>query len=62
MHQYCKELEELIVDTLLPIYLEHHRLKGISAPISKINTRLLQAAKSKTKIPRLLQGQNYGRK
>lgn len=60
MQNYVEELEKLIADTLLPTYLEHYRLLGRPSPVLHINKRLLEAAKHKPKIAKLLQKDKYG--
>lgn len=61
MHEYVKELEELIANVLLPVYIEHYRLLGRPNPTKDINQNLLQIMRKKRKIPVLLQKQAYGR-
>jgi protoheme ferro-lyase len=59
MEEYCKELENLIIDTLLPAYLEHYRLLGRPSPLGEINTKLLSAMRKKKKIAALLRANSY---
>jgi protoheme ferro-lyase len=59
MDKYVKELEDLISETLLPVYLEHYRLLGKPSPISGINSRLLEAMRAKPKVPYLLRKEKY---
>lgn len=61
MQEYCKELETLIIDTLLPAYLEHARLTGRKDALKNINSNLLDAMRKKRKVPYLLQKQSYDR-
>lgn len=61
MQEYVQELERLIIDTLLPAYIEHARLSGKKDPLKGINADLLYAMKKKRKIPVLLQKDGYGR-
>lgn len=60
MQQYCEELERLIVDVLLPVYVEHARLTGKKDALKDINSDLIAAMKRKRQVPYLLQKQNYG--
>jgi hypothetical protein len=61
MEEYVKELEKLIIDVLLPVYVEHARLTGRKDALKDINSDLLAAMKKRRKIPVLLQRQAYGR-
>jgi hypothetical protein len=61
MEEYVKELEKLIIDVLLPVYVEHARLTGRKDALKDINSDLLAAMKKRRKVPFLLQRQNYGR-
>lgn len=61
MNDYCKQLEDLINDTLLPTYIEHYRLLGKENTIVELNSKITYIMKSKRKIPYLLQRQKYGR-
>lgn len=61
MHEYIRELEELIADVLVPVYVEHYRLLGRPNPINEINSKLLHAMSTRKKIPVLLQRQSYGK-
>lgn len=61
MQEYIKELEDLIVNTLLPVYLEHYRLMGRPSPSKEINSKLLDAMRRKKQVAYLLQKKNYGR-
>lgn len=54
MHSYTKELELLILDTLLPVYIKYQKTKGDSDPLKHIHPELLSQIKSKAKLPALL--------
>ena len=60
MEQYCKELERLIIDVLLPVYVEHARLLGRKDALKEINQDLIMAMKKRRQLPILLQRQKYG--
>lgn len=62
MQQYCEELERLIVDVLLPVYVEHARLTGKTDALKHINSDLIAAMKRKRQVPYLLQKQKYDRR
>ena len=51
---YTLELENLILDTLLPIYEKYQVANGVVNPLSGINPKLLKQVKAKKKLPRLL--------
>lgn len=53
-HSYVQELEELILETLLPIYDKYYFLKGIPTPTKDINPDLLARIVKKDKLPALL--------
>lgn len=53
-HSYTRELEALILDTLLPIYEKYQKSKGVLTPLRDINPDLLRQVKSKKKLPALL--------
>lgn len=59
MHEYVKELEDLIANTLLPAYIEHYRLLGRPNPTKDINKKILQAMRTKKKVAVLLQKTKY---
>lgn len=61
MREYEKELEDLISNVLLPVYIEHYRLLGRPSPKNEINQTLLDAMHKKRQIPFLLKKQSYGR-
>lgn len=60
MQEYTRQLEALIIDVLLPVYLEHARRIGDTEAYRKINSELLAAMKAKKKIPRILMKDSYG--
>ncbi len=60
MQEYCAELESLIIDVLLPVYLEHARLTGKKDALKNINADLLAAVRKKRKVPAILQKASYG--
>lgn len=60
MEQYTKELERLIIEILLPVYVEHARLTGRKDALKEINQDLISAMKRRRQIPVLLQRQKYG--
>lgn len=51
---YVRELENLIMDTLLPSYIEFCRSKGIDPKSHLILRRLLGAKKLRKEVPILL--------
>jgi len=51
---YTQELENLILNTLLPIYEKYQIANGVINPLIGINPKLLNQVKSKKKLPRLL--------
>lgn len=53
-HSYVKELELLILETLLPVYEKHQVAKGVLDPLKGIHSNLLAQIKSKKKLPALL--------
>lgn len=54
MATYVEELEELIIETLLPSYEKYWRAKGIPNPLQGINTELLKKMKIAKRLPALL--------
>lgn len=52
--QYINELEALIIDRLLPVYIEHQKSINASDPYAGINKRLIQDIKSHKKVAALL--------
>ena len=55
-HTYVKELELLILETLLPTYEKYQKSIGINNPLTDINPDLLKQIKSKKKLPALGKG------
>jgi hypothetical protein len=53
-HSYVKELETLILETLLPVYTNYQVRMGISDRYSGINPQLLKLIKEKKRLPALL--------
>lgn len=53
-HSYTKELENLILDVLLPIFEKYQKSKGVLTPLKDINQNLLKQIKEKKKLPSLL--------
>lgn len=53
-HSYVKELELLVLDTLLPAYEKLQRDKGVKNPLKEINPHLLAQIRSKKQLPALL--------
>lgn len=53
-HNYEKELELLVLETLLPAYETLQRSKGIQNPLKEINPELLAQIKAKKRLPALL--------
>ena len=53
-HSYTKELENLILDVLLPIFEKYQKSKGVLNPLKDINPGLLSQLRVKKKLPRLL--------
>jgi hypothetical protein len=51
---YVKELETLIVDTLLPVYANYQTRMGIKDRYDGINPELLKLIKAKKQLPALL--------
>jgi len=51
-HSYVTELEALILDTLMPVYIRYYQDKKLSLP--PINKELLTRVKQKPNIPALL--------
>lgn len=60
MEEYIKELEKLIIDVLLPVYVEHARLTGRKDALKDINSDLIAAMKKRRQVPALLQRRAYG--
>ncbi len=53
-HSYEKELEHLILDTLLPVYERYQKSKGIRFPLDGLNDRILKQIVSRKRLPALL--------
>lgn len=53
-HTYEKELEFLVLETLLPAYEVLQRQKGILDPLKEINQSLLAQIRAKRALPALL--------
>lgn len=53
-HTYNKELENLILNTLLPAYIELQKAKGNKDPVKDINPSLLSQIRAKKALPALL--------
>lgn len=51
---YTRELEILILETLLPVYNRYNKEKGIKTPNLKIHPDLLKQIKTKAILPALL--------
>lgn len=53
-HSYVKELEFLILNTLLPGYVRYQQARGNFNPLKDIHPELLIQIKSRAKLPALL--------
>ena len=53
-HNYEKELELLVLETLLPAYITLQQSKGVQNPLKEINPQLLAQIKAKRELPALL--------
>lgn len=53
-YSYTQELEHLILDTLLPAYIQRQKSLGSLNPYQGLNERLLDQIKAKKKLPALL--------
>lgn len=60
MEKYCKELEALITDVLLPAYAELARITGKKDAMKNINADLLAAMKHRRQIPALFKRKDHG--
>lgn len=58
MNEYERELEQLITDTLLPVYIDYLAKSNQMFRLREVNARLLSATKKRKKIPALLK--DYG--
>ena len=56
-HSYTKELEHLILNTLLPAYEKYYISKGIRDPLDGLDPKLLRQIKAQKALPALLR--NY---
>lgn len=56
-HTYEKELETLILDTLLPVYEKYQKSKGVLDPFKDINSSILKQVRKKRILPALLRTQ-----
>ncbi len=54
MTSYTRELELLILDTLLPAYVKYQKALGAIDPLWGINPELLKQMKKAKKLPALL--------
>lgn len=54
MHNYVRELELLILDTLLPVYIKYQKAHGDPKPLRQVHPDLLRQIKTKTRLPALL--------
>lgn len=54
MFSYQKELETLILGTLLPVYIRAEQAKGNKNPLKGIHPDLLKQVKQRAKLPALL--------
>ena len=53
-YSYTKELEALILDTLLPVYIKYEQARGNPNPLKDINVSILSQIRVKQKLPALL--------
>lgn len=53
-HTYLKELESLILNNLLPAYVELQKSKGNKDPLKGINPSLLSQIRAQRELPALL--------
>ncbi len=53
-HSYLRELEHLVIDTLLPVYEKYEISRGSKNPFVDINPDLLRQIKAKKQVPALL--------
>lgn len=51
---YVQELEHLILDTLLPVYITSLRAKGVMNPYQGMNEQLISKIRAKKKVAALL--------
>lgn len=50
-HSYLRELEHLVIHTLLPVYEKYERGRGSKNPLADINPELLRQIKAKKQVP-----------
>lgn len=60
MEKYCKELEALIIDVLLPAYADYARITGRKDAMKHINADLLAAMKHRRQVPALFKRKDHG--
>lgn len=53
--EYTKALEDLILDKLLPAYIEHYRRLGLDPNQNQIVKDLMLVMRKKREVPALLQ-------
>ncbi len=53
-HSYTKELELLILETLLPVYEKYQKSRGVLNPLKDINPELVSQIRVKKRLPALL--------
>ena len=53
-YSYQRELESLILDTLLPVYVKTLKAQGVKEPLYGINPELLKQVKKAKVLPALL--------
>lgn len=53
-HTYVKELEELILNRLLPVYIKYQTSVGNTDPLKGINPAILAEIRMQRKLPALL--------
>lgn len=53
-HSYVTELELLILDRLLPVYLKYNEERNVLNPLQGINKKLLDQIKANKNLPALL--------
>lgn len=51
---YVKQLEDLICDVLIPVYMQHHRELGNAHPGAEILKKMIKMQKSRREVPALL--------
>lgn len=58
MKKYIQELEDLIMDVLLPSHIQYCRNMGIDPRTNDILSKLMEIRKNKRKLPYLLDYEN----